>query len=85
MGKISEPYTLEFRLFFGDENTAKIVFASVEPDLKSRHETRSKTDIKLKKDMLSVNIVAKDPTALRASFNSYFKSIALAKTLTEVI
>lgn len=54
------------------------------PDLKSNHNKRSKTKIKVNKAILSLNISALDAVALRASLNSCLKLIRAAKKVMEV-
>ena len=77
-------YSLKLNLFFGNSKDAKIAHDSASVDMGNAFELRSKTTVKLKKDMLAIDIKAKDLTALRASLNSYLKSIALSINLLEV-
>lgn len=77
-------YDFELNLFFKDEKTPKKVLEVISPEMNSVKTQRSETNVKLKKDMLSIHIKAKDLTALRASFNTLLKPIMLSKRLLEV-
>ena len=77
-------YSLVLELNFQSEADADTVLMAILPENKYREMKRSKTEIKLNKNILSIVILAKDVTALRASLNSCIKSITLANTLLEV-
>lgn len=68
-------FSLKVNLFLENEKKAKIIQESIEPELNSVKETRSKTSIKVNKNVLSLIIEAKDKTALRASMNLYLRLI----------
>ena len=77
-------YNFELNLLFEDEDTPKKILEVMSPEMNSGRTDRSETNVRLKKDMLSINIKAKDLTALRASFNTLLKPIMLSKRLLEV-
>lgn len=77
-------YDFELNLFFKDEETPKKILEVIFPEINSVKTQRSETNVRLKKDMLSIHIKAKDLTALRASFNTLLKPIMLSKRLLEV-
>ena len=77
-------YNFELNLLFGDEDTPKKILEVISPETDSGKIQRSETNVRLKKDMLSITINAKDLTALRASFNTLLKPIMLSKRLLEV-
>jgi len=81
---MSNVYNFELTLFFDDEDTPKKILEIISPEMNSGKTLRSETNVRLKKDMLSINIKAKDLTALRASFNTLLKPIMLSKRLLEV-
>ena len=72
-------FFLQLDLFFDNPKEPQIVLASIEPELLQEKKDRSSTKIKVNKSILSINIKAWDKTALKASVNSYLKSIILAK------
>ena len=75
-------YKLKLALQFGSEGEAAIVYKAVLPDLKRKHK-RSQTKVSVEGDRIKMDIVASDPTALRASFNSVAKHIALSKEIID--
>ena len=81
---MSTVYDFELNLFFEDEDTPQKILEVISPEMNSGKTQRSETNVRLKKDMLSITIKAKDLTALRASFNTILKPIMLSKRLLEV-
>ena len=77
-------YKCGIELFFDSKKESLMVANSVLPDLNSSHYKRSKTKIKVNKNVLSLNIKASDPVALRASLNGCLKLISLAQKISEV-
>lgn len=77
-------YGFELNLFFEDTEIPEKILEVISMETNQRKTNRSETNVRLKKDMLSINIKAKDLTALRASFNTLLKSIMLSKRLLEV-
>jgi len=78
-------YSIRAEIIFDSEKNAKMALESLKPELGQGHESRASTDIKLKNNSLALNIKALDRTALRASFNSFTKSILLSGQFLEVI
>ncbi len=62
-------------------SAANLAMNAVSPDLFSRHELRSKTSIRQNGEKILIEIDAKDSVALRASINSYLKSIILSEKI----
>jgi tRNA threonylcarbamoyladenosine modification (KEOPS) complex Pcc1 subunit len=75
-------YRLKLSLQFGSEDEAFIIYRAIVPDLKSKHK-RSQTTVSREGNEIRLNIVASDATALRASFNSVAKHIALSKEIID--
>ncbi|MFH1544856.1 MAG: KEOPS complex subunit Pcc1 [archaeon] len=75
------PFFLDLELFFPSKEKAEKAFRAVNPELKSEKMNRSTTKVILKKNSFSINIKAKDKTALKASINSLMKSINLSFSL----
>lgn len=74
---------MNLKLFFPDQNTAKSIFKSIEPEYLEERRDRSLTKISVNKSILSIDIKAKDITALKAGINGYLKSINLCNKLFE--
>ncbi|RLG71107.1 MAG: hypothetical protein DRO04_00555 [Candidatus Iainarchaeum archaeon] len=69
------PYEMDIRIIFdnADEPTAIYKIIRVE-----KHKfDRSKASINLKNNLLSINIIAKDSKALKATFNTYLKLVSV--------
>ena len=77
-------YSIQAEITFGSAKNAHSASEALKPELGLAHETRAKTDIKLKNNSLALNIAALDKAALRASFNSFAKSIILITRFLEV-
>lgn len=75
------PFFLELELFFPSKEKAGKVLRAINPELKIERMDRSNTKAILKKNRFSINIKAKDKTALKASINSLMKSINLSFSL----
>jgi tRNA threonylcarbamoyladenosine modification (KEOPS) complex Pcc1 subunit len=63
---------------------AQIVAKALMPELVSTHVRRSTIALTRHASVLCLRILAKDPVALRASFNSIFKGIVLSAKLCEM-
>jgi tRNA threonylcarbamoyladenosine modification (KEOPS) complex Pcc1 subunit len=72
------------KLFFPDEKEAQTALKAVQPELKKRNSKRSSSALSLKKTTISINIKARDKTALRASINTCMNSFIVAKRAMEV-
>lgn len=75
---------LNLKLQFPSSEKALLVKKAVTPELNAHYSKRSRTSIGIKNRIISINIKAQDPIAMRASLNSCLKSIILAKRITEV-
>ena len=73
--------SLEMQTAFSDEKKALAAFTAIEPEFFSKHEKRAQTTASAKKNLLVLSTIAEDLPALKASMNSFSKSIALAKDL----
>ena len=76
-------YCVKVELFFPTEITAKNIFKSIEPEYLEERRDRSLTKISVNKSILSIDIKAKDITALKAGINGYLKSINLCNKIME--
>jgi tRNA threonylcarbamoyladenosine modification (KEOPS) complex Pcc1 subunit len=79
-------HSFEFnaRLDFSSPQEAEIIVSSIVPEIKRQRHERAETIVKNKNSSVLINIKSKDKTALKASLNSCFKSIILAKEILEV-
>lgn len=73
------------RLSFSSERRSRIVLCALEPETRTTPTSRSKVQIKSEGNSLTLNIEAKDTSALRASINSYLRFIYLTKTIMDVV
>jgi len=76
-------FGLSLKLLFPSEKQAAIAAESARPDLNAGHAKRSASAIGIKNRILSIDIKAEDPAALRASLNSCMNSIMLSKSIME--
>lgn len=70
-------------LNFEDAETAKVVEAALEPEELLPKSARAKVDITHRKNILSLDIDAKDTAALRAAINSFLRWAAVASDMTK--
>jgi len=77
------PYSMKLTLELEDNSKAVNIEKALLPDLGRKDERRSKTTIKSNKNVLSVEIYAKDAVALRAAANSHLKLIALSHKILD--
>lgn len=70
-------------LSFDDAETAKVVEAALKPEELLPKSTRAKVDISHTKNILSLDIDAKDTAALRAAINSFLRWAAIASDMTK--
>ncbi|MCK4299999.1 MAG: CTAG/PCC1 family protein [Planctomycetes bacterium] len=70
-------------LEFPTKAEAAIVRKAVLPELNAGHSRRSATSIGIKNRIISIDIRAQDPIAMRAAFNSCLNSVILAKKVME--
>lgn len=79
------PFALNIKLFFGNDGEAKVVHDAILLETKAKHQKRSITKTDINKNVLHLNIIAKDLTALKASSNTLLKLIALSEDLAKSI
>jgi len=77
-----QKYSLYLNLHFQSKKEAEIVYRAVIPDIVKKHR-RSCTEIECKHSSIRFKVVALDAVALRASFNSFMKHVALSKRIME--
>ncbi len=77
-----QKYSLDLSLHFQNEKEAEIVYRTVIPDIVKKHK-RSCAEIECKHLSIRFKVVALDAVALRASFNSFMKHVALSKKIME--
>ncbi len=70
-------FSLELVLELASAELAETVLQALKPEEHAPHEKRSRTDLRVNKNLLLMKITAEDATALRASANSYLKLVAL--------
>lgn len=72
------------KLPFRDSETASIVCDSLKPEELLPKGSRVEVEISLRKNVLSLDINAKDTAALRAAINSFLRWAAVARDMTEI-
>ena len=77
-------FGLSIKLLFPSQEKAKTTKNAISPELNTKHAKRSKTSIGIKNRIISIDIKAEDPTAMRASLNNCLKSIILIQAIREV-
>ncbi len=77
-------YSLTLKIFFNEVLNPKIIKKVLNTELDKEFEKRSKTTIEVNKNDLIMKINASDSTALRASFNNYFKLVLLITKLYKI-
>ena len=78
---MKEEILLEMRFSFADEKKAQTALKALEPEFSGKHEKRAQTKAGIKKNILLFSVSAEDLGALKASMQSYAKSVALIKEL----
>ena len=73
------------RLSFSSEDQLKVVLEALKPETTAPSTRRSKVQMKVEGDSLTLNFEARDTSALRAAINSYLRWILLAKTVLESV
>ena len=76
---------LSLEISFPDEKLPSSIIQSIKPDLGMQFERRSSSSINSYKNVLKLEINAKDAVAMKASFNSYIKLISLLSDIQEGI
>ncbi len=80
----SSKFSLSLELLFQSKEKAAVAKKAVLPELNAKHAKRSKTSIGIKNRIISIDIKAQDPTAMRASLNGCLNSIILTEAISEV-
>ena len=75
-----DDFSVDLRLSFGSSEKAEKILKIMAPELRVK-KSRSQTTLKSDGKNIDFTIRAEDATALRASFNTYFKSIMLANEI----
>ena len=70
-------HSMKAELFFGSAEEARAVLEAVKPDLRERFK-RSSSSLSARENVLEIAIQAVDLTAVRASFNSIMKCVAVS-------
>jgi tRNA threonylcarbamoyladenosine modification (KEOPS) complex Pcc1 subunit len=76
-------FNFESEIKFDSSTEASNFFDSIKPEL-GEEFSRSKTEIKKKKETIFVKITASDRASMRASLNSIMKPINLFSKLEEI-
>ena len=71
-------------LFFKNPETAEIVYDSLKPEELLPKASRAEIEIKVRENILSINVNARDTAALRATINSFLRWAAIARDMTKV-
>lgn len=69
---------------FQDSETAGIVRDSLKPEELLPKAARAEVNVSCRKNVLSLNIKARDTAALRAAVNSFLRWAAVARDMTKV-
>jgi len=75
-----DDFSVDLRLSFESPEKAGKILRIMGPELRLKKD-RSQTTLKAEGKSIDFSIRAGDSTALRASFNTYFKSIMLANEI----
>ncbi len=78
---MSSEYSLELSLELPSPELAETALKALKPEMGASHEKRSKTYLRVNKNILSLTVKAEDATALKASANAYLKCIELVLTV----
>lgn len=71
-------------LSFQDSETAEIVRDSLKPEELLPKAARGEVEVSTRKNILSLDINARDTAALRAAVNSFLRWAAVARDMTKV-
>jgi KEOPS complex subunit Pcc1 len=74
----------EITISFDKNQEAKVIYQSILLELNTSPDYRSKADISLKDNKLTISIEATDMTSFRASVNSIIKWIKLSHEMIEI-
>jgi len=70
-------HSMHVNLFFENKEQSEKVLEAIKPDFRNSFK-RSKSELSVEGNRIEVEINAVDLTALRASFNSIMKSVAVS-------
>ncbi len=73
-----------FFIYFDSEEDAKIIFESLEPEIKNKIP-KTDTHIKVTKNLFKFEIISKDTSSLRAACNSYLRWISTIIKVKKII
>lgn len=74
----------DIQLSFEDDSTAEIVECSLKPEELLPKAARADVEVCRRKNILSLNIDARDTAALRAAVNSFLRWAAIARDMIKV-
>jgi tRNA threonylcarbamoyladenosine modification (KEOPS) complex Pcc1 subunit len=69
---------------FDDARIARSVFGAIQPEQKTTTSGRTRVSIVREGAEISLDIVSKDVTGMRAAVNSYLRWFILAKRVAEI-
>ena len=69
---------------FPDERSARVACDSLQPEQLLPKSTRCEARASVRKNVLCLEIDARDTAALRAAMNSFLRWVAVARDMTEV-
>ncbi|MBX5328222.1 MAG: KEOPS complex subunit Pcc1 [Candidatus Bathyarchaeota archaeon] len=73
------------RLKFPSEKYLEIVLKALEPEIRKSPTTRSQATFTRKKNLIILNVAAKDTVALRAAVNAYLRWINSTTNVLEIL
>ena len=82
--KFLEGVETELEIEFDNSQEAKIVLASIEPEINGSPSDRTSVNIDIRDTTLKIVINAKDTASFRASLNSYLRWIKLSKEVIDL-
>ena len=85
IGNLKMKAQAAIHLSFSSNRYSKIVFQALEPETHAMLTSRSKVQIKKEDSRLTINIEAKDISALRATINSYLRHSYLTKNIIQFL
>lgn len=73
-----------FVIEFDSKNDAQIIYNSILPEIEAEKNDRSKSNIELDDEKITINITSYDVVSLRASINSYIRWINLSEEILKI-
>ncbi len=71
---------IDIELEFKTENDSRAVYGALKPEAKSEDD-RARTNLRLERNKIYLEIIAEDTAALRASVNTYFRWIRTSQAM----